>query len=84
MSLKGQKCLGNLCIDGVFSEMRIEKKRGQVFTRVGRLVNLYSLSKRRPGIEHLMDVEKVLYKTRSKKHRSAVTLTSRINEYLHF
>ena len=29
-------------IDGVFSDMRIEKK-GQVFRRVGLLVNLYSV-----------------------------------------
>ena len=30
-------------IDGVFSDMRIEKK-GQVFRRVGLLVNLYSVA----------------------------------------
>ena len=46
MLLKGQKCRGNLSkwrIDGVFLEMHIEKKMGQVFTRVELLVDLYSL-----------------------------------------
>ena len=51
MSLEGQKCRGELVrmaskwrIDGVFSDMRIEKKGGQVLTRVGLLVRLYSVA----------------------------------------
>ena len=48
MSLKSQKCRGNLPgsrQNGEFSDMRIERK-GQVFTRVG-LVDLYSVLKLR-------------------------------------
>ena len=49
MSLKSQKCRRNLPgwrKNGVFSDMHaLKKKRVQVFTRVGRLVNLYSVTR---------------------------------------
>ena len=39
------KMASKWCIDGVFSDMLNEKfSRGQVFTRVGLPVNLYSVS----------------------------------------
>ena len=46
MSLKGQKCRGETCQDGVnmaYFRTCAMKERGQVFTRVGLLVDLYSV-----------------------------------------